>query len=360
MRFTILACGGALIAGCVSSTPNAGGSAGDGTTEGSGDSGTTTGTGDGSSTGMGSDGSSLTATTGPYFTTPMFFNTDVSTVAKATNSDRIIAALAAAGGWGNSNTMQVDFDIDVLTATSSTPDQAFTPTGDWYDPDCDAGPMPVPVGGNVEGETGYACTNDGDCHLLVNDPTSHKLYEMWRANITDQFYGGCLATWTTNATYTRPLRGLQCTSADAAGLPISPLLFTADEVKAGAINHAIRFILPNNRIKQGFVAPATHSTGTTGTGDLPSYRVHLRLRADYPIASLPTAGARVVARAMQKYGMYHADGGNIALTAQSDRHTTAKWAGLLNPRDLSALKVTDFEVVDHGAPTALTYDCARQ
>jgi serine/threonine-protein kinase len=58
--------------------------------------------------------------------------------------------------------------------------------------------------------------------------------------------------------------------------------------------------------------------------------------------------------------MYHADGGNIALTAQSDRHTTAKWAGLLNPRDLSALKVTDFEVVDHGAATALTYDCARQ
>ena len=51
--------------------------------------------------------------------------------------------------------------------------------------------------------------------------------------------------------------------------------------------------------------------------------MHLRLRADYPIDSLPSEGAKVVARAMQKYGMYHADGGNIALTAQSDAHTTA-------------------------------------
>lgn len=40
-------------------------------------------------------------------------------------------------------------------------------------------------------------------------------------------------------------RGEQCTSADAAGFPMSTLLFTADEVYAGEINHAIRFILPN-------------------------------------------------------------------------------------------------------------------
>lgn len=75
--------------------------------------------------------------------------------------------------------------------------------------------------------------------------------------------------------------------------------------------------------------------------------------------SLPSEGAKVVARAMQKYGMYHADGGNIALTAQSDRHTTAKWDGLLDPQDLAALKVEDFEVIDHGAMITLTQDCMR-
>jgi serine/threonine-protein kinase len=298
------------------------------------------------------------AGTGPYFTTPMFFNQDVSTTPKAANSASIIAALAAAGGWGNSNTMQVDFGLDVLTAPAGSPMRTFTPTVDFYTPDCDLTAVPVPAGGNIESETGYACTGDGDCHLLVFDPAANKLYEMYRANITTTFLGGCLAVWDGRKTYSATLRGNQCTSADAAGFPIAPLLFTADEVKAGHIDHAIRFILPNNRIKRGFVRPATHGTDTTGGASAPSYGVHFRLRADYPIASLKP-GAQVVARAMQKYGMYHADGGNIALTAQSDRHTTAKWSGLLAPRDLAALQVTDFEVIDHGAPITLTYDCVR-
>jgi serine/threonine-protein kinase len=300
----------------------------------------------------------VAAVTGPYFTAPMFFNADVSAVPKAASSASTIAALAAAGGWGNGNKMQIDFDLDVLTASASTPKRTFTPTDDFFSPDCDQSAVPVPVGGNLEGETGYACTGDGDCHLLVVDPAGGKLYEMWRANMTSTFQGGCLAVWSTGTAYGTGLRGNQCTSADAAGFPISPLLFTADEVKAGHIDHAIRFILPNDRVKRGFVHPATHGTSTGGGASAPSYGVHLRLRADYPIANLPP-GAQVVARAMQKYGMYHADGGNIALTADSDRHTTAKWAGLLGPTDLSALKVTDFEVIDHGSPIALTGDCAR-
>lgn len=302
--------------------------------------------------------SSVTVAAGPYFTTPMFFNRDISVAPKAANSASIIAALAAAGGWGNGNQMQIDFALDVLSANASTPRRTFTPTSDFFSPDCDRTSMPVPVGGNLEDEAGYACTGGGDCHLLVLETSTKKLYEMWRANITSTFRGGCLAVWDLAATYSSALRGDQCTSADAAGLPITPLLFNADEVRAGHIDHAIRFVLPNDRVRRGFVRPATHGTNTTGGPNAPSYGVHFRLRANYPIASLPP-GAQVVARAMQKYGMYHADGGNIALTAQSDRHTTAKWAGLLGPRDLAALKVTDFEVVDHGAPITLTYDCAR-
>ncbi|MBV8755954.1 MAG: hypothetical protein JO257_01685 [Deltaproteobacteria bacterium] len=296
---------------------------------------------------------------GPYFTTQMFFNEDVSATPTSSKSSSIISALRAAGGWGNGDKFQIDFAIDVLTASASTPMQTFTPTGDFYSPDCDHVAMPVPTGGNVEGETGYACTHDGDCHLLVYSASQQKLFEMWRANITSSFQGGCLAVWNTNMTYTDTLRGDQCTSADAAGYPISPLLFTADEVAAGHIDHAIRFILPNDHVRQGFTRPATHGTNTTGGTNAPPYGVHLRLRADYPVASLPTEGARVVARALQKYGMYHADGGQIALTAQSDRHTTAKWSGLLGATDLAALRVEDFEVIDHGGMITLTGNCGR-
>ncbi len=340
-----------MAAGCVGTV--------DGSTGGNGDDGTgSDGSGsNGSGDGSGSDPG--TPSSGPYFQQPMFFDQDVSALPKATDSDAVIASLSAAGGWGTGR-MQIDFGLDVLTADASTPMESFTPTSEFYSPDCDHVDVPIPTGGNLEGENGYACTTDGDCHLLVNDPATSKLYEMWRADMSGgNFVGGCLAVWDTAQTYSDTLRGDQCTSADAAGFPIAPLLFTADEVAAGHIDHAIRFILPNSRVKRGYVRPATHGTSTSGGTDAPPYGVHFRLRADYPIDSLPTEGARVVARAMQKYGMYHADGGNIALTAQSDRHTTAKWSGLLGALDLQALEVTDFEVIDHGSMIPLTYDCNR-
>jgi hypothetical protein len=310
--------------------------------------------GDGGGGGGGGGGGA----SGPYFEHTMFFDRDVSGSPKAGTSDQIIGALRAAGGWGNGDRFQIDFSFDVLDGDGAQM-RSFTPTGDFYTPDCDDTQVPVPSAGNVEGESGYACASDGDCHLLVFDHGGGKLYEMWRANITSSFQGGCLAVWDTTKTYDDTLRGDQCTSADAAGFPIAPLLFDADEVAAGSIDHAIRFTLPNDRVRKGYVRPATHATNTTGGVNAPAYGVHLRLRADYPVASLPSEGARVVARALQKYGMYHADGGQIVLTAQSDRYTTAKWDGLLDPHDLADLAVEDFEVIDHGAMIQLTNNCTR-
>jgi hypothetical protein len=309
----------------------------------------------------GDDDGNVLGPGGPYFPQGAFWDQDVTSTQPASNSDAIISSLRGAGGWGNGDLFQIDFSIEVLRVDGATPEKrSFVPTDDFYDPDCDAVPMPVPAGGNVEGESGYECTGDGDCHLLVWAPDEKKLYEMWRANIVGStFNGGCLAVWDTSRVYGPEGRGLQCTSADAAGFPIAPLLFTADEVAAGQINHAIRFILPNDRPQRGFVPPATHGTDTSGDANAPYYGVHLRLRADYPLETLPNEGARVVARALQRYGMYHADGGNIALTAAADTRTTAKWDGLLGPRDLGALEVEDFEVISHGAPIELTYDCMR-
>ena len=55
-----------------------------------------------------------------------------------------------------------------------------------------------------------------------------------------------------------------------------------------------------------------------------------------------------------------ADGGNVALTARSDRFTTNKWAGRLGSRDLDRLLVTDFDMIEAGERYAATYDCARE
>ncbi len=293
-----------------------------------------------------------------YFPAGAPWYQDVSTSPLDAESDRVIAFLDSAG-WGTGS-MRVDFSIEVLEATPETPLQPFTPTGDFFEPDCDLQPVPVPAGGALEGETGYTCLSDGDCHLIVADRTRMKLFEMWRADIRGgAFEGGCLAVWDMTRLYPPSGRGEQCTSADAAGFPIAPLLFDADEVAAGRIDHAIRFILPNARIRRGvYLHPATHAGSPSGPADAPPYGSRLRLKASYPIANLP-GGAQVVARALQRYGMLLADGGQITLTARSDRATSAKWAGLLGSRDLASLRPSDFEMVDGGTRIPLTYDCVR-
>jgi len=83
------------------------------------------------------------------------------------------------------------------------------------------------------------------------------------------------------------------------------------------------------------------------------------LKSSFDISQL-SPPAQVVARALQKYGMYLSDGGKITLTAQSDQDTTAKYAAIgFGARDLEALKVTDFEVLELGTPIPATYQCVR-
>lgn len=301
-----------------------------------------------------------TTSSGAFFPAAATWYADVSRSPRDRDSAAVTAYLDRVG-WGTGR-MQIDFSIEVLEATATTPVMAFEPTEDHFLPDCDLDPVPVPPGGALEGEAGYECRGDGDCHLIVADRGHQKLFEMWRADVRGStFRGGCLAVWDMTRVYPPSGRGEQCTSADAAGYPIAPLLFTADEVAAGSIDHAIRFILPNARIRKGeYVHPATHGTrATSGPSDSPPYGARLRLRADYPLDRLPNAGARVVAKAMQKHGILLADGGNIALTARSDRFTAAKWSGLLAPQDLQALRPSDFEMVDGGSRIPLTNDCVR-
>jgi serine/threonine-protein kinase len=107
------------------------------------------------------------------------------------------------------------------------------------------------------------------------------------------------------------------------------------------------------------VYSAIHGTNTSGPASSIPYGGQMRLRADYPIEGLKPA-AQVVARAMQKYGMYMSDGGNIALTAQADVVSCATWADVdLEPGDLSALRATDFEVIDRGPTIDVTFECMR-
>jgi len=298
----------------------------------------------------------------PYFPPGSVWTQDISNAPLDPQSSTIIDWLAGAGGWGHGR-MQVDWSIRVLQADANTPQVPIhNARGFYYWHSDTPSTVPLPVGGGIEGQPGYQCdTNNNDCHLIVADRTHGKLYEAWQANVNNgSLEASFLAVWDLNRVYPPSGRGEGCTSADAAGFPIAPLLFTADELAKGSINHAIRFILPNPRIRAGvYVRPATHAGAPRGPDTAPPMGAHFRLKASYDLTQLKPA-ARVVARAMQKYGMFLADGGNIALTAQSDADTTAKYADLdFGTHDLAPLKVTDFEIVDMGRAIPLASGCKQ-
>ena len=309
-----------------------------------------------------------------YFPASMYFNMPVDAAALDPNSTTVISTLVTNGGWGLGH-LQVDFSIDVYYATASSARLPFV-DGGIATPDSDT-PMSVPIDPNsaagFESSMGKTC-DGGDCHYLVMDPANNNLIEVYQAQTDGVHFtttGGSIAIWDYGKAYLASLRGDVCTSADASGGLMAPLLFTVEEVAAGHIDHAIRFILPNSRIQnKEYVRPATHGTGGAGwaqTNGVP-YGARFRLKPGFDTSSL-SAGAKVVAAGLKKYGMILSDGGNVAFTAKSDQFSVMKWAGLLAPQDLSSLQPTDFEMVEakYGTDQVsssmrydfTSYDCVR-
>jgi hypothetical protein len=147
-------------------------------------------------------------------------------------SAKIISWLSQAGGWGTGS-MRFDFSIRVLQANASTPTLPFSPSPGFHyaDPDLVAS-VPLPPGGGIERQTSYQCHADQeDCHFILVEEDQEKLYEAWAANYHGNDVSATeLAIWDLSRVYPPSGQGDQCTSADAAGFPIAPLLFTADEL----------------------------------------------------------------------------------------------------------------------------------
>ncbi len=195
----------------------------------------------------------------------------------------------------------------------------------------DPGPYPIPADAPVE--------LDREHRLLVLDRDSCRLYETWdmrRAAVGWAAGAGAIFDLRSNA-----LRPAGWTSADAAGLPILPGLVRRDEVKAGRIDHALRFTVA--RTQRAYLPPARHSTGTLTEATLPPMGLRVRLKASYDISGFgPTA--RVVLEALKQYGMFVADhGDDWFITGAADpAWTDAELA------ELGRVPASAFEVVAHG------------
>ncbi len=146
---------------------------------------------------------------------------------------------------------------------------------------------------------------DGDRHAIVIDADTCTLFETWNTRPTaGGWTAGSGAVWSLRSNHLRP-RGW--TSADAAGLPILPGLLRWDEVRAGRVEHAIRFTTDVTR--RAFLWPARHQAGSTDDASAPPMGARFRLRGDYPLTGY-SPSARVVLRAMKQYGLVLADNGS--------------------------------------------------
>jgi hypothetical protein len=167
-----------------------------------------------------------------------------------------------------------------------------------YDEESDPGPYPIPSNVKIEGGPDA----DGDRHAIIVERDSCTLYELF--DLHPAWDAGSGAIWNLRSNRLRP-RGW--TSADAAGLPILPGLARYDEVARGVIDHALRFTV--RRSRRAYVYPARHFASSSTNRNLPPMGLRLRLRANFPAARYPRQ-ARVILRALKRYGMIVADNGS--------------------------------------------------
>jgi hypothetical protein len=211
-----------------------------------------------------------------------------------------------------------------------------------YAPYSDNVLYPIPSNPTVENTaTVEACT--GDCHVLIVNRDSKGLYEIFdlEPKLPDGTYpAGSGAVWDlTNYT----LRPKGWASADAAGLPILPLMVRYDEILAGEINHAIRVSVPYTQ--NTYIWPARAQAGVANSA-YPPMGQRFRLKSSYDISGFSPTN-QIILKAMQKYGLIVADNA-------WDKDRRKWWFGGIRDarwdvRDLQVLqsvKGTDLEAVD--------------
>jgi hypothetical protein len=225
------------------------------------------------------------------------------------------------------------------------------------DPQTCIGPCPatapIPAYAPIEGYAPTGLLQDGDMHVLIvqqpNGQNPASLWEMWVSVLN----GGASPSWTDGSNAWWPNIGSTgpgayamlpqgAGSSDAAGLPIAPLLLTADEVIGtgtpsapnGVVQHPVRFTLDDTL--GYYVWPATAQAGggycqggyednnamlsqlyppTACTGDQSNpmgeiYRLKANVRTPDCAATSPQAA--IIIQGLRDYGMILADNGVAA------------------------------------------------
>ncbi|MBN1757777.1 MAG: hypothetical protein JW863_05640 [Chitinispirillaceae bacterium] len=287
--------------------------------------------------------------TGPVFPPDHALNTRIDSLPVHPNSDNFIASIGAntsfhpdfGTAWDDGGTMR-PMGIPYNVVGTGQPKVPITWT--LYGDESDPGPWPIPREPYIETVSDWRVTDDGDRHMLIVDSSAKILYEtgnvFGNADGT-KWEGGCGAVFDLTSNDLRPD---EWTSADAAGLPIFPLLIRYDEVEraladGSEIPHAIRFTV--QRSQRAYLWPARHFASSSTDSNRPPMGLRFRLKADYATSAF-TPRIQVILRTFKKYGIIVADNGsNWYFQGTHDD----RW----DDEEISSLKQlrgSDFEAVD--------------
>jgi hypothetical protein len=230
----------------------------------------------------------------PIFPADNVWNTRIDDRDVASNSSTMISAIGLSRGLHMDFGSYAGYGIPINVVSGDTPGSTVVFQ---YDDESDHVPYPIPSSPKVEGGS--------DGHILMVDKDLCRLYELFAAKkVSGVWHAGSGATWDLRS---NALRKAGWTSADAAGLPILPGLVRYDEVAAGEIDHALRFTTDQTRTS--YIYPARHEAGDSSSSSLPPMGLRVRLKASYDISGF-SPQARVIAKALQRYGMILADNGS--------------------------------------------------
>ena len=241
----------------------------------------------------------------PSFPADAAWNTPITGLPVSPHSAAWLAAMNSSStnlhpDYGPSGDPNNPYGIPFDVVDSSTPTTHVTFQ---YADESDPGPYPFTSSTRIEG--GSAST--GDRHALMVNKSTCELYELYDAHYSASgSTAGSGAIWSLGSDSLRPAGW---TSADAAGLPILPLLVTYGQVYSNApMDHAIR--VTSSCTADSYVWPARHQAGQSGT-TCPPMGARFRLNAGFNLpASQCAANCQKVLTTMKTYGLIVADNGS--------------------------------------------------
>jgi hypothetical protein len=237
----------------------------------------------------------------PIFPADNAINEEVATLPESPNSRQYVESIGLGvhlhPDFGNNPSYGIPYEV----VGPNQPKVAVKFTK--YRSESDPGPYPIPSDAAIEGG---GKKGKGDKHVLVVQEGSCIDYELYKARAKTGESWKAVAGATFNLR-SDALRPEGWTSADAAGLPIFPLLARYQDVASGEIDHALRVTVPESQ--KGYIHPATHFASSSTNPALPPMGLRLRLQASFPLQGY-SGQALVILEALKRYGLIVADNGS--------------------------------------------------